>query len=107
MRWTEDVSAYFFVKKLCEYDRANQFSLEACDAIIEYMDEIDPDYELDIIEMCCTWTEYNDIDDLKQNFPDVLEESEEDDDDDFLENLKDRTIVLETHPRHHFVVENY
>lgn len=37
--------------------RGDQFSYEALEALFEYYNEMD-DYELDVIEICCDWTEY-------------------------------------------------
>jgi hypothetical protein len=37
--------------------RKDQFSYEALGLIFDYLDECDPDYELDVIAICCEYTE--------------------------------------------------
>ena len=34
------------------------YTYEACEALIEWYDEIDPDTEFDVIGVCCDWNEY-------------------------------------------------
>ena len=37
--------------------RADQFSYEALGLLFDYFEEIDPDYELDVIAICCEYSE--------------------------------------------------
>ena len=37
--------------------REDQFSYEALGLLFEYLEEVNPDYELDVIELCCEYTE--------------------------------------------------
>lgn len=37
--------------------RPNQFSYEALNLLYEFLDECDPDYELDVIAICCDFEE--------------------------------------------------
>lgn len=37
--------------------RADQFSYEATNLLFEYFEEIDPDYNLDVIAICCEYSE--------------------------------------------------
>jgi hypothetical protein len=37
--------------------RADQFSYEALGLLFDYLEEIDPDYELDVIAICCEYSE--------------------------------------------------
>ena len=37
--------------------RQGQFSYEALGLLFEYFEEIDPDYELDVIAICCEYSE--------------------------------------------------
>ncbi len=38
-------------------ERKDQFSYEALGLLFEYLEDIDPDYSLDVIELCCDYTE--------------------------------------------------
>lgn len=37
--------------------RGNQFSYEALGLLFDYFEEIDPDYDLDVIAICCEYSE--------------------------------------------------
>lgn len=37
--------------------RADQFSYEALGLLFDYFEEIDPDYDLDVIAICCGYSE--------------------------------------------------
>lgn len=37
--------------------RGNQFSYEGLGLLFDYLEEIDPDYDLDVIALCCDYTE--------------------------------------------------
>ncbi len=37
--------------------RANQFSYEGLTALFDYLEEVDPDFDLDVIALCCDYAE--------------------------------------------------
>ena len=37
--------------------RHDQFSYEGMELLFDYLEECDPDYELDVIELCCEYAE--------------------------------------------------
>ena len=39
--------------------RPDNFSPGALGELFEYYEEFDPDFELDVIAICCDWTEYD------------------------------------------------
>ena len=41
------------------------YTYEACEALIEWYDGIDPDTEFDVIGVCCDWNEYGNTPCLK------------------------------------------
>jgi hypothetical protein len=40
--------------------RADQFSYEALGLLFDYFEELDPDYDLDVIAICCDYSEESD-----------------------------------------------
>ena len=76
------------------------FTEEAVEELFEYYDGLDgnkdsPYYELDVIGICCEWTQYDDIDEVKETY--LLPTHETYDSDDVFEYLEDNTyhIVLD------------
>lgn len=39
------------------FRRTNQFSYEGLGALFDYLEEVDPDFELDVIALCCDYSE--------------------------------------------------
>lgn len=39
------------------YDRADQFSREGLELLFDHLEECDPDMELDVIALCCDYSE--------------------------------------------------
>ena len=79
------------------------FTEEAVEELFDYYDEstyglLDSEithYELDVISICCEWTQYDDIDEVKETYLDTKQETY--DSDDVFEYLEDNTyhIVLD------------
>ena len=48
-----------FVDEFMKSERREQFSQEALEILYDYYDELDEDVEFDIIDICCSWSEYS------------------------------------------------
>lgn len=84
-------------------DRGNHFSYEGYNALFNYLDnlsdEIGEDFKVDVIALCCDFTEYESWEDVYNNYSysyNNEEESWEDiNQDAFIEWVYDRTQVIE------------
>lgn len=80
----ERVTESGFIRAFEDMGRGDQFSLEAFRAIYEYLEELSEGtgepIELDVIEVCCDFSEIT--------FDEVLEEQGEDDHDDALDEFE-------------------
>ena len=67
----------------------NQFSYDGKRALFEYLEEIEgqdkEEMELDIVAICCDFTEYDSFEDFNKDYPDIKD----------LEELNEYTTVLE------------
>ena len=70
-------------------DRKNTFSYEGKKALFEYLenceDETGEKIELDIIALCCDYTEYTDMEEVKAQYSNIKD----------IEDLRDNTQVIE------------
>lgn len=68
-------------------NRANQFSYEGLGALYELLEDCSQDMpiELDVIALCCDFTEYSDLAEALGNYDRMTS----------LEDLHDNTLVLE------------
>ena len=68
--------------------RQDQFTYEAKKALYNYLEnyeeETDEEIEVDIVALCCEYTEYSDLEDLQANYSDI----------ESMEDLEDHTIVI-------------
>jgi hypothetical protein len=68
--------------------RPDNFTYEALDALYDYIYEVasmtGDTYELDVIGLCCDWSEYASFEELQKDYCDI----------DTLEELDDKTMVL-------------
>jgi len=80
-----------FRRAFADYDRADQFSYEGLNALFEWLEELADDtgtpYELDVIGLCCEFTEYSDLEEVQHNYISI--------DIDSIDDLRDYTIVIE------------
>ena len=82
-------------------DRKNQFTYEGKKALFEhleqYEEETGTEIELDIIALCCEYTEYDNLKELKNSYPDI----------ESVDDLKDNTQVIEIAGTDRFIIQNY
>jgi hypothetical protein len=81
--------------------RPNQFSYEALGMLFDYLEECDEDMELDVIAICCDFTEgdfqevANELDDDEDELAQECEGLDEDETAQLIaEKLEDKTTVL-------------
>ena len=53
----QTVSFDMFVQAFEDFRRSSQFSFEALNIIFNYLEDSDPAYELDVIGICCEFSE--------------------------------------------------
>jgi len=53
----QTINLYDFVDAFRKMDR-DFYSYEGYQALFEWYEELDPEFELDVIAICCDWTEY-------------------------------------------------
>lgn len=81
-----------FVQQFEAYGRRNQFTCAALEALFDRLSELEGNYRLDVIELCCEWTEYDDAG-LLEDFS-RLADSGSRSVGELLEALNDETDVL-------------
>ena len=83
------IDIYDFRAAFTDYDRNNEFSYEGLGALFDWLSEMANDctepYELDVIALCCEFTEYSDLAEIKQAYNNI----------NTIDDLHDRTIAIE------------
>ena len=75
--------------------RENQFSYDALGLLFDYLEEMDEDFELDVIAICCDFSE-DSIEDIASNYSIDLSELEDEDEkkEAVMEYLNNNTSVV-------------
>lgn len=88
----QTVTTTDFINAFDRVDRSANFSTAGLVAIFDLLEDVNPDMELDPIAICCEFSEYKDLEELKQDYA-YDEDLEEDDE--ILDYYRDQTLVLE------------
>lgn len=91
MTIVQTITSYGFIDAFRSMGRADQFSYAGLEALYDWLQEYSEDtgepYELDVVGLCCEFAEYDSLEEIQQDYPDI----------DSLETLRDHTVVLEFH----------
>ena len=91
-----------FVQAFKDYGRENQFSREALKALFEYIEEYEDstgeEIELDVIGLCCEFTEYEDLEAFQNAYSAEYKT---------LEDIEYRTIVIPIAGTNGFIIQDF
>ena len=92
MKQTINLSAFRDAFRRC--DRQDQFSYEAQELLFDYLEDMDEDYDLDVIAICCEYSE-SDFEDVAEQYSIDIEDMDEDEIQDAVrEYLNENTCVI-------------
>ena len=64
------------MREFDEYNRSDNFSVEGRQALFDYLENLEDDtgekIELDIISLCCDYTEYKNLKELQENYNNIV-----------------------------------
>ena len=96
MKKTIDQQA--FIQAFTDYNRESQFSVKARKELFQYMEECEAgsgtEYELDVIAICCEFTEYDSIKDCINSFKNLDDFEFCESDDDYRDVFSNYTQVI-------------
>ena len=82
-------------------DRENQFSYEGKRALFDYLEEYEDStgepIELDVIALCCEYTEYESLRELQDNYGGI----------ESIEDLENHTTVIPIGNSEGFIIQDY
>ena len=74
--------------------RHNQFTYDGLNALYTYLEEVNDNFELDVIALCCEFTEYQDIEECFKDY-----------DCESLTQLQERTATILFD--NHIIIQNF
>lgn len=97
----ESVNFSRFCDAFADHDRTSQFTYEAKRALFDYLEEAEEngagEIELDVVALCCEYTEYDDFKALQGDYPQVRD----------MDDLRDRTIVIPIDGTDRFIIQQF
>lgn len=98
----QTINLHSFREAFKRMGRENQFSYEGLEALFDHLEILEQgaeeEYELDVIELCCNYSEYASLEDFHQDY------SKDDYPD--IETIKDSTEVIEIDDNA-FIIQNF
>lgn len=88
------LSVHDFRDAFHRYGRGNQFSYDALGIIYDWLEENDPDFELDVIALCCDLAEDEPRGIAEDYSIDVSGMDDEETEQEVLNHLHDQTTVI-------------
>jgi len=85
-----------FTDAFRDMGRKDQFSYYGLKALFNYLEELE-EYTLDVIALCCDYTEYDDIEEVINDYPDIKD----------LDQLEHTTVVLKVEGSDRLIVEAF
>ena len=58
-------------RKAFQSIRPDNFSYAGLEALYDFLEETDPDYELDVIALCCDFTEYSSLEEFQADYENI------------------------------------
>ena len=84
--------------------RPDNFSMAGLEAMFDYFEEMEEscgdgyEMELDVIAICCEFSEYEDLEEFQENYNDGFET---------LEDVHDQTTVIEIPGTDSFIIQDF
>ncbi len=100
------VTCHTFERAFIEAGRPNQFTQDGLYALFDYLEELEnecgDEYDLDVIALCCQFSEYASIEDIIESMGLSFEDDETDE---AMEWLQEHTSVIQFDTG--IIIENY
>jgi hypothetical protein len=97
----DTVTEWAFIDRFVAYDRLNTFGYDGCQALFEYLEQLEDDIgeqiELDVIALCCDYTRFESLAEFNEQHGEECES---------LDDVRDKTTVIEIDDDA-FIIQNY
>jgi len=98
----DTITRHSFQDAFHEMGRGDQFSyrglLALYDWLVEYEDSAGSQIELDVISICCEYSEYDSLKDFQDDYGDEYKS---------LENIENRTTLIKIEGTERFIVDQF
>ena len=101
----KEVTFYGFLEEFERHGREDQFTYGGKKALFDYLEELSEDLgepiELDVIGICCDFTEYSSLEEFSNDYSYTIGEDIND-----IEDIQDYTTVIQIDSQS-FIIQNF
>ncbi len=109
------ISEWEFRDEFKAYGREDQFSYHGLTKLYEFYNDLENEtgesIELDVIAICCEWSEYGDLEEIADDYGHLADRDNYDDNDDYIDavmmELSNQTTVIELDNYNGWLIYNY
>jgi len=98
----DTITKHSFQDAFHKMGREDQFSYKGLDALFDYFEMLEEDtdqqIELDVIAICCEYSEYENLKDFQDNYGDEYES---------LEDIENNTTLIKIEDTEGFIVQQF
>lgn len=87
------INIYDFVDEFEAYGRKDEFTYDGLNTLFRHLDSLE-DYELDVIAICCEFTEYSDIQEFNADYGTEFA-CYQDIEDSYIIPIDDKSFIIE------------
>ena len=95
----QSVNMYDFERAFKNFERMNNFSYDGLKALFEYLEDYEEDtgeeIELDVIALCCDYTEYDSLNEYNSDYGTKYSEIDAIQDDTTLIKIDDNSFIIQ------------
>ena len=99
----QTVSKFNFRDAFQDCGRGEQFSYEGLGALYDYLDELETDtgeeIELDVIALCCEYSEYDDLEAFQSDYNEDVYKT--------LDDIQDETTIIVIPGTSRFIIQQF
>ena len=94
-----------FLEEFKKYNREDVFTYQGKKALFEYLNELSESIgqpiELDIIDICCNFTEYNNLQQFMDDYGYTIEDIED------IEEIQEHTTLIKINEGKGFIIQDF
>lgn len=111
----EQINLNIFCDRFKQMNRDNNFSCDGKKALFDYLEQYEEDIgqeiELNIIDLCCEYNEYENLEEYLKNYDTNFLKEDYDDEEDFkkavFEEIQNKTTLIKIDNSENFLIEAY
>ena len=92
----DTITEYQFIDEMIKH---NEFSVQGSKVLFQYLEEINPNAEFDPVDIRCTYNEYENFEEIKENYNSTDIQT--------MDDLRDHTSIIEIENTDRLIIQDF